>query len=84
MQFGIHLMRTKGRDCNPFFSTTNSELNYERVRIFILSKFQFACKYSFKAKPNKQTRPYELWGATTVRLDTKYNFSEIVLFTLSL
>lgn len=54
------------------------------MRIFILGKFKFARKDSFKTKANKQTGPYGSWGAAPVPLDSKFHFSKVMLFTLSL
>lgn len=51
------------------------------MTVFILKKLKFVFKERFKT--TKQTGLCGSWGAATVQLDSKFNFSKMMLFTLS-
>lgn len=72
----------ESKDWDLSFSTTNSMINYQCMRVFILKKLKFVSEENFKIKSTKQTGLCGFWGAATVQLDSKFNFSKVMLFTL--
>lgn len=73
-------MQARGNGENVGIIIPPFPLSVQRLRVFILSKFSL--QRQFQNQTN-QTQPCRSWRAATVQLDSKFNFSRVMLFTLS-